>query len=27
MHRHGEDHLPDHDSAASSTWDRSEWTW
>jgi antitoxin MazE len=27
MHRHGEDHLPDQDSAASSTWDRSEWTW
>jgi hypothetical protein len=27
MHRHGDDRLRDEDSAAPSTWDRSEWTW
>lgn len=27
MHRHGDDRLKDQESAAPSTWDRSEWTW
>jgi len=27
MHRNGEDRLPDQESSASPTWDRSEWTW
>lgn len=27
MHRHVDDRLKDQESAAPSTWDRSEWTW
>jgi hypothetical protein len=27
MHRHGDDRLKDQESAAPSSWDRSEWTW